>query len=239
MFSLRTQFSSLLFALGLMGLPASAEGETERCISLTANVGLSSEPASVHGLEPRISLPSEGHLKLHSASSDCCSEWRSPTGDLTFSAGPYDPATGHLYIWGYDRNGWIKVIPTGETWYFGERGTIEPRLYHPADDIEDVTSIERSEVLGIQFYSGYTAPHWLTGSQFYRVYQISGPEMTRVPELEAGMLNYLGDDLASGFAVFAPAGASWGRNLEMLVWYDGTRIVTPPANLPQLTGPCR
>lgn len=164
---------------------------------------------------------------------------RDSIGDLTADAGPYDPASQRLYVWGFFQNGWIEVIEAGGTWYFGESGTIGPRLYEPADDIEDVTPIERSAVLGIQFYIGYTAPHWLTGSQSYRVYQISGSEMLRVAELEAGRYRYVGDDLAAGLAVFVPDGVAWDRNnLEALVWYDGTEIVSPPAHLPPLTGRC-
>ncbi|MGR3660931.1 MAG: hypothetical protein ACU0CA_07035 [Paracoccaceae bacterium] len=80
------------------------------------------------------------------------------------------------------------------TWLFGESGMIQPALYDPADDIADVEVIERSEVLGIQFYSGFTSPHWLTGSQTYRVYQISEAGMSRVKELEGQKFRYLGDD---------------------------------------------
>lgn len=242
MFGFGIRGSFLLLVMGLMSQTAHAEDDMERCISRQhqpTGVELSRMPAAVHGLEPLVSLPSEGHLRLHSASSDCCSNWPSPGGDLTFLAGPYDPVNRRLYIWGFDRNGWIEVVEAGGTWDFGESGTIEPRLYEPSDDIEDVTVIERSEILGVQFYNGYTAPHWLTGSQSYRVYQISGPEVSRVPELEAGRLDYVGDDLAAGFAVFAPAGASWGRSPELFVWYDGTGVVIPSADLPPLMGFCR
>ncbi len=200
----------------------------ERCISRQhqpTGVGLSPQPVAVHGLEPLVSLHREGHLRLHGT------DWPSPVGGLTYVAGPYDPASRRLYLWGFDKNGWIAMN-------LSESGTIEPRLYYPADDIEDVAPIARSEVLGVQFYSGYTAPHWLTGSQSYRVYQISGPEMSRVPELEAGTLDYVGDDLATGFAVFAPVGASWVGSPEMLIWYDGAEIVRPPADLPPPKGFC-
>lgn len=232
----------LYFAMAVMSQGAHAEGNAERCISRQhqpTGVGLGRTPAAIRGLEPMVSIPTEGHLKLNFVSSDCCSEWLSPTGDLTVVAGPYDPVNQRLYLWGFFKNGWIEVDEVADTWVFGVSGTIEPRLYEPADDIEDVTVIERSEVLGIQFYSGYTAPHWLTGRQSYRVYQIRGLEQTRVPELEAGNLGYVGDDLAAGLAVFAPAGVSWGSSPEVLVWYDGYGIVARPAGLPQPEGLCR
>ncbi len=239
------KLSGLLLGMTMVFLPHSslAEDHSGRCV-LRQNWGAASdmhkEPAAIPGMEPLVSIPSEGTLKLHTASSDCCSSWRSPAGDFTADAGPYDPVSRRLYIWGYFENGWIEVLQAGETWYFGESGTIRPTLYEPADDIEDVTPIERSAVLGVQFYIGYTAPHWLTGAQSYRVYQISGPEMSRVPELEAGRYGYVGDDQAAGLAVFVPAGSSWnGSNTEALVWYDGTEIVSPPAHLPPLTGRCR
>lgn len=230
MFSLRILGGALLGTMGFLSHGAHAEGDPGRCISRQhqpTGISLGREPAAVHGLEPLVSLPSEGHLTL-----GCCSDQPSPVGDLTFIAGPFDPESQRLYLWGFDRNGWVEAVQTADTWVFGESGVIEPRLYHPADDIEDVTQIERSEVLGVQFYSGYTAPHWLTGSQSYRVYQISGSEMTRVPELEAGRLAYLGDDLDTGFAVFAPAGASWVSNPDVLVRYDGAMIATPPTHPP-------
>lgn len=239
---MRIQCSLLLFTVGFLSQSAHAEDDPGHCISREhqpSGASLSREPTAVHGLGPLVSLPSEGQLKLHTMAADCCSSWHSPTGDWTFSAGPYDPLSQRLYVWGFDRNGWIEAVQTADTWVFGESGLIEPRLFHPADDIEDVTEIERSEILGVQFYSGYTAHHWLTGNQSYRVYQIRGLEMSRVPELEAGMLEYMGDDLAAGLAVFAPAGASWVSNPEMLIWYDGVGIVMPPANLPPLIGLCR
>jgi hypothetical protein len=158
---------------------------------------------------------------------------------LTLVAGPYDPVSQRLYLWGFDKNGWIEVDEVADSWVFGEGGIIEPRLYEPADDIEDVTLIARSEILNVQFYSGYTAPHWLTGRQSYQVYQIRGLEKTRVPELEAGKLGYVGDDLTAGLAVFAPVGAPWGNSPEVLTWYDGSEIVAPPAGLPQPKGFCR
>lgn len=228
--------------MAVLSQGALAEGNAERCVSRQHQpdgVGLSRTPAAIRGLEPLVSIPTEGHLKLNAVSSDCCSKWLSPTGDWTFFAGPYDPVSQRLYLWGFDKNGWIEVDEVADSWVLVESGTIEPRLYQPADDIEDVTPIQRSEVLGLQFYSGYTAPHWLTGSQSYRVYQIKGLEQTRVPELEAGNLGYVGDDLAAGLAVFAPVGASWGNSPEVLAWYDGSEIVAPSGGLPPPEGFCR
>lgn len=79
----------------------------------------------------------------------------------------------------------------------------------------------------------------MTGRQSYRAYQISGHEMSRVPELEAERLDYVGDDLTAGLAVFSPAGASWVSSPEMLIWYDGAEIVIPPADLPPVMGFCQ
>lgn len=196
-----------------------------------------SDPVAIHGLEPLVSRPRPRGISLHPGSTDA-SVGPVPIWEWTSTVGPYDPASRRLYIWAFDRNGWIEVLEAAGTWVFGERGIIEPKLYFPADDIEDVTAIARSALLGVQFYSGFTAPHWLTGGQSYRVYRISGTEMSRVPELEAGRLQYLGDDLVAGLAVFAPAHAPWSRNPEVLVWYDGTGIVPPPADLSPPTGWC-
>lgn len=226
----------------LLGTNAHAERDPDRCISRQhqpTGVSLSREPTAIHGFDPLVSMSSLGRLKLHSSSTDCCSEWPSPVGDLTVLAGPYDPASERLYLWSFYRNGWIEPVEAAGTWYFGEGGVIEPELYFPADDIEDVTVVERSEVLGVQFYSGYTAPHWLTGGQSYRVYQITGSEMRRVPELEAGRLHYVGDDPDAGFAVFAPAGGSGADDPQLLIWYDGAEIARPSPDLPPLTGLCR
>lgn len=242
MFSSKTQFSILFFAIVVLNQGAHAEGNVERCISRQhqpTGVGLSRTPAAIRGLKPRVSIPNEGYLKLNFVSSDCCSERFSPIGDWTFVAGPYDPVSQRLYLWGFDKNGWIEVNEVADTWVFGESGTIEQTLYAPADDIEDVTRIARSEILNMQFYGGYTAPHWLTGRQSYQVYQIRGLEETRVPELEAGKLYYVGDDLTAGFAVFAPVGASWRSGPEVLTWYDGSEIVAPPPGLPHPKGFCQ
>lgn len=242
-FSLRIQ-ACILITLGALSHGAHADG-AERCISRQHNptgVSLSRTPAAIHGLTPQVILSAEGHLKLVSDSSDCCSATYSPIGDLTTAAGPYDPASRRLYLWGPAGNGWIEVEAVADTWILGESGTIEPKLHEVADNInygDYATMIERSEILGLQFYSGYTAPHWLTGGQSYRVYQFNGAEETRVTELEAGNLDYLGDDLVAGLAVFAPAGVPWGINPERLVWYDGTGIVAAPHGLPPPTGFCR
>ncbi|MGR3660932.1 MAG: hypothetical protein ACU0CA_07040 [Paracoccaceae bacterium] len=61
-------------------------------------------PAKIIGLGPEISIPVEGFLKLHIDNSDD-SKWLSPTGDFTFTAGPYDPNSKRLYLWGYFANG--------------------------------------------------------------------------------------------------------------------------------------
>lgn len=187
---------------------------------------LSRIPAVIPNLDPQVSIPLEGYVKLHFESSDTDSMWPSPTGDFTFTAGPYDPASQRLYLWGYFSNGWIEVRQAaGGLWLFDQSDTIEPLLYYPAHDIEDVSLIERSETLGLQFYSGFTSPHWLTGSQSYRFYQIAGTKMSRVAALESRNLIYLGDDPSSGLAALAPFGSRWSQNTELLVWYDGVRIV--------------
>lgn len=243
MFNLRIR-ACVLTTLGALSQGAHADG-VERCITRQHNptgVSLSRTPAVINGLTPQVILSAEGYLKLIFDSSDCCSAWYSPIGDLTFAAGPYDPASRRLYLWGPARNGWIEVEAVAGTWVFGESGTIEPKLHEVADNInygDYATMIERSEVLGLQFYSGYRSPHWLTGSQSYRVYQFSATEETRVPELEAGNLDYLGDDLVAGLAVFAPAGLPWVERPDLLVWYDGAGIVAYPAGFPPPTGFCR
>lgn len=230
----------LVTAIVLQSHVALAEDRPERCILRQDwTAGITSGPVAILGLTPLVSVPAEGTLKLHTESSDCCSSWRSPVGDLTSVAGPYDPASQRLYLWGFDENGWIEVAETAGTWIFGESGIIRPQLYYPANDIEDVTAIKRSAILGAEFYSGYTAPHWLTGSQSYRVYRIVGTEMARVPELETKSLVYVGDDLAANAAVFAPAGVSWINNSQVLVWYGQAGIITPAADLPSLKGLCQ
>lgn len=245
MLSLRIQACVLFITVGVLSQGAHADG-AERCISRQHNPTgvslLSRTPAAIRGLTPQVILSAEGHLKLIFNGSDSYSARYSPIGDLTAAAGPYDPASRRLYLWGPARNGWIEVGAVADTWIFGESGIIEPKLHEVAENINHgdyATMIQRSEVLGLQFYSGYTAPHWLAGGQSYRVYQFSGAEEARVPELEAGNLDYLGDDLVAGLAVFAPAGVPWVNNPELLSWYDGVGIVAAPAGFPPPTGFCR
>lgn len=154
----------------------------------------------------------------------------SPTGDFTFTAGPYDPASGRLYIWGWFKNGWVNLNTL-------EQSDIRSRLYSPADDIDDVTYIKRSDALGVQFYSGWTAPHWLTGRQSYRVFVLSGTEMTRLRALEELQLRYVGDDPEVDLAVFTnvPSGALRTKDV---VWFDGANIVQPPDSLELPIGWC-
>lgn len=198
----------ILASFGAAGDFVHAE-EPTRCISREhqpEGTGLDRGgiPSRVHGLAPMVSLRGEGQIELFDPVSDCCDSRMSPAGDWTSLAGPYDPKSRRLYLWGYDSNGWIEVLESGATWSFGESGYVAPTLYFPANDIEDATPIRRSAILGVQFYSGFTAPFWLMGTQSYRVYQIDGVEMERVAELEAMKLEYLGDDVASGLAVFHP-----------------------------------
>lgn len=207
---------------------ATADVHNFDCIERPSpSVSIGRVPVKVVGLDPQVSSPIGGFLKLHFTNSDSDSKWRSPTGGFSFSAGPYDPKSKRLYIWGYFANGWIEVRYMAGTWLFGQSGPIQPNLYYPADDIEDVEVIERSEVLDMLFYSGFTSPHWLTGSQTYNVYQIFGEDMSRIKELEPQKLHYLGDDLANRMAVFAPVGSRWTQNPDVLVWYDGKRIIQP------------
>jgi len=217
-------FSTILIVCAV-GAAENDEPSHSCIIQPNEQVRLSRVPAMIAGLDPQVSIPVEGHLKLHFVSSDSSSMRLSPTGDFTHVAGPYDPVSRRLYIWGYFLNGWVEIQKDANTWRFGESGKVEPLLYHPADDIEDVTLVERSEALGVQFYIGFTAPNWLTGRQSYRVYQITGTEMSRVPILEDHKLWYVGDDPASGLAVFAPNGSRWASQPDLLVWYDGTQIV--------------
>lgn len=218
--------------LSLLGNVAIAQTTLVNCILQPAQAErLSSVPVAIAGLDPLVSKPTEGNIKLHTATSDCCSMWQSPTGEFTFSAGPYDPVSQRLYLWGYHQNGWIEVDNTSSgAWVFGESSTIEPSLYSHSDDIEDVTGIKRSATLETQFYSGFTAPHWLTGSQSYRVYEVRGAEMLRIFELENRVLSYIGDDPTTGLAAFGPLEESWMSNPELLVWYDGIEIVIPDAD---------
>ncbi|RBW45840.1 hypothetical protein DS901_01560 [Loktanella sp. D2R18] len=188
-----------------------------------APLAINGRAVSVEGLEPHISIPSEGMLKLHIGAVETEAVW-SPTGDFIFGLGPYDPDSGRVYVYGWFVNGWINVLDDGEIWRFGESGTIHPNLYDPPDDIDDVQGIHRSSVLGRQFYSGYTKPHWLTGFQSYRVYEIIDTEMLRVPVLERDMLRYYKDDVNNGFATFVSVSANFRDPEEILVLYDGIEI---------------
>lgn len=214
-------------AMLMLAIGSADADETNHCISTrAASFRLEREPVAIAGLDLPVSLPREGFVQVGEMIRP------SPVGDFTNSAGPFDPASQRLYLWAYSQNGWINVRT-------GESGVIRPPLYFPANDVEDSTFIERSEVLGVQFYSGYTAPHWLTGAQFYRVYQIDGAEMTRVAALEARMLRYVGDDPEAGLAVFARADVLWPRDLSSLAWYDGERITsTFPSGPPVRTRRC-
>lgn len=222
----------MIVVLSLLGNVAVAQTTFENCIMQPVQAErLSSVPVAIAGLDPLVSRPVESNLKLHTATSDCCSMWQSPTGDFTVSAGPYDPISQRLYLWGYYQNGWIEVDnTTSGTWVIGEGSTIEPKLYSLPDDIEDVTEIKRSAVLGSLFYSGFTAPHWLTGNQSYRVYELRGTEMLRIYELENSAVRYIGDDPNTGLAAFGPLQESWMSSPELLVWYDGVEIVIPNAD---------
>ncbi len=174
-------------------------------------------------LEPQISIPSEGMLKLHFGTVEGEAVW-SPTGDFIFGVGPYDPDSGRVYVYGWFMNGWINVSNDAGVWSFGESGEIRPNLYDPPYDIDDVQDIRRSAELGRQFYSGYTKPHWLTGYQSYRVYEIIGTEMLRVPILERDMLRYYKDDVNNGLAAFVPVSANFRDPAEILVLYDGAEV---------------
>jgi len=185
----------------------------------------SGPPYSVAGLPLEIDIPLEGKIRLRDPETGWEIEAWSPTGDFTFSFGPYDPASQRLYIWGYWENGWVEVrsqvLETQEViWRFGASGLLEPRLYEPIDDIEDVVPLQPSPATGVIFYQGYTAPHWLTGGQSYRVYKIDGAEMTLLRKEEARRLAYVGDDPITGMAVFWSAHEGW-------IWYDGDNFIEP------------
>lgn len=190
------------------------------------------KPATVRGLAPQIMIPREGELQLVPAPDRGNGDraW-SPTGDFTRSAGPYDPVGHRLFVWGYFTVGWIEVQPQSGTWLFGDSGTIKPRLYDRWDDGkgDSVRSVLRSEVLGVQFYAGWTAPHWLTGHRSYRVYELSGVGMRRVAELERRTLLYVGDDPVVGMAVFFPEGVTPLDHPRQFVWYDGASVIEPPS----------
>ncbi|KRS16450.1 hypothetical protein [Roseovarius indicus] len=190
------------------------------------------DPVAVPGLLPRVRIPVEGFLELVPAPGREDGERAlSPTGDFTFAVGPYDPVSRRLYLWAYFKVGWIEVYQSSGTWVFGEGGTLRPRLYDSSQDGkgDSVRHVRRSEALGLQFYGGWTAEHWLTGWRSYRFYQIRGAGMTRVPEIEARGLRYLGDDPVAGMAVLVPTEGAWADRVGNLVWYDGSRVIEPGA----------
>jgi len=162
-------------------------------------------PVSIPNLEPMMSIPYEGQLRIHNPETGQTTDAWSPTGDLTSSFSAYDPESHRLYVWGFSENGWIEVLHAGESWLFGERSKITPRLYNPKHDIEDVVPVRMNEALGSLFYHGYTAPHWLTGTQSYRFFQINGTDMRRIKIAEDKILTYFRDDPTTGMAIFCAA----------------------------------
>lgn len=240
---IQTKNILLIIALGLtlqslypVLLTAENHDDPESCVSRfrDASVSLNNDrdTKKVYGLTPLISIPVEGHLQLSVDGVVQGDPVWSPTGDFTFSVGPYDAASKRLYSWGYFDSGWIEVFynDTFGYWQFGESDTLRPKLYEPADDIEDVQLVHISSALGVLFYSGFTAPHWLTGSQSYRVYRIDGQEMARLQELEDRKMWYVGDDLINGLAIFAPLGARWSDKPNALMAYDGNQIFDNETN---------
>jgi hypothetical protein len=206
--------------LTLLSASNSNAQSQERCLippSGYGSVRLEHDPVDLLDIGIDIGLASEGFLTIGGTVVG------SPTGGHTMTVGPYDPASGRLYVWGWFKNGWVNV----DTF---ERSDIRPRLYSPADDIDDVTYIDRSKALGVQFYSGWTAPHWLTGRQSYRVFVLSGTEMIRLRALEELQLRYVGDDPEVNLAVFSDV-TSGALGTNDVVWFDGTDIVQPPDNL--------
>lgn len=232
----------LVFWLAFFSTGAIAQDEPLVCFSSVDHAsGLSrgGEPVRVSGLVPLVSSPIEGSLKLHFDAADCCSSWTSPTGDLSILAGPFDPTNGHLYIWGFFANGWIEVEQVGDVWLFGEQGRIRPLLYGGQTSQDNVSHIKRSAALGMQFYSGYTRPHWLTGTQSYRVYSVAGPDVLRIRALEIEGYSYVGDLLASGLAVFAAQRRQpEGWPLETLIFFDGSQRVEAPKSFPPMINRC-
>lgn len=213
-------FFGATFVLTLLTATNTNAQSRERCLippSGYASVRFEQDPADLLELGVDIGLVSEGTLSIGGT------RLRSPTGSWTITVGPYDPASGRLYLWGWFKNGWVNV-------HTFEQDDIRPGLYSPADDIDDVTYIDRSEALGVQFYSGWTAPHWLTGRQSYRVFVLSGTKMTRLRALEELQLRYVGDDPEVNLAVFSDV-TSGALKPNDVVWFDGTDIVQPPDNL--------
>ena len=225
----------ILVAIGIyLWHPAGAISQTEnddRClVAPKPDVALSKTPSSVWGLVPKISRPAEGRIALHPDSS-VGHVILSPVGDFTSSAGPFDPVNQRLYLWAFFSSGWVEVTEVAGVWLFSDAGIIEPKLYHPAHDTEDVTLVRRSEALEAQFYSGFTEPHWLSGGQSYQVHMIKGETISRISELEARGLRYVGDDPIARLAVFIPQDVTWKKNANELVWFNGETIVDPPEGL--------
>lgn len=214
-------------------LKAQTPGAGSDCFERpTASAALrnNGDSVAVPGLLPRVRIPVEGFLELVPAPGrEDGDRALAPTGDFTNAVGPYDPVSRRLYLWAYSKVGWIEVYQRSGTWLFGEGGKLRPRLYNSSQDGkgDSVRHVRRSEVLGLQFYGGWTAEHWLTGWRSYRFYQISGAGMTRVPEIEARELGYLGDDPVAGMAVLVPAEGAWADRVGGLVWYDGSRVIEP------------
>ena len=206
----RTFLVGLLLLMTLTHTTASAENQESCIIPPEMPVNLDREATDFLNIGVDIGKASEGILSIDEA------EVVSPTGDFTIAAGPYDPSSGRLYIWGYFVNGWVDVHSL-------EKGDVRPKLYASADEIEDVTYVLRSEALGVQFYSGWTAPHWLTRHQSFRVFMMSGEKATRIRALEKLYLHYIGDDPATNLAVFMSLDGN-----RALVWFDGAEIVKPP-----------
>jgi hypothetical protein len=217
----------LILITGLNTTNATAQDQSEqRCIVPDSpSVNLERDPNDFLNIGIDVGIAYEGFLTIGG------SIVGSPTGDFTITAGPYDPSNGRLYIWGYFRNGWVNVHNL-------ERGVIRPSLHQPISDIEDVTFVRRSEALGVQFYSGWTAPHWFTRRQSFRVFMISGNDMTRVPELEELQLHYVGDDPVLDLAVFA-SGSPRSLQYDDPVWFDGTKIVPRPEGWERPVQRCR
>jgi hypothetical protein len=219
--------------------PTQAEDSsaTARCIVRPAgSIGLHNrgDPVSVSGLMPQIRIPSEGELQLAPVpNSQTENRAWSPTGDATSTVGPYDPVTQRLYVWGYFEAGWIEVLSQSGTWLFGEKGKIKPRLYERRDKARAggrMQEVRRSDVLGYQFYEGWTAHHWLTSQQTYRSYELVGTKMRRALELERRNLIFVGDDPVARMAVFVPNDVPWMDWQGNLVWYDGIAVIEPSAD---------
>lgn len=154
---------------------------------------------------------------------------RSPLGEDTQSLGPWDPKAQRLYIGGRDRNGWIELRQRGQGWTAGATGQVSPDLFDPRHVVEGVQTISRSPATGVLFYSGLTAPHWLTGEQAYRFYVIDGTAMRRILAAEQGRFSYAGDDPVAGLAILSTDPQDWHRpwTTRRLAWFDGSRVILP------------